>query len=121
MQQEITLAAAGSTGNNTHTGARVEGYETVALAFNVTAVGATPTVTFKFQGSHDGTNWYDVAYVTDATDTLSVATRVVTGTGQSTNFVCNPVARRYRYFRLVTTSNTNVTYNAVAYKYKADD
>lgn len=121
MQQELELAPAGSTGNNTHAAARVGGHEAVALVFNITAVGSTPTVTFKFQGSHDGTNWYDVAYVTDASDTLSVATRVVTAVGQYTNFVANPVARRYRYFRLVTTANTNVTYNGKAYKYKSDD
>lgn len=121
MQQEIELTPAGSTGNNTHTGVRVGGHEALALVFNVTAAGATPTVTFKFQGSHDGSNWYDVAYITDASDTLSTATRVVTGVGQSVNFVANPVARRYNYFRCVTTANTNITYNAKAYKYKADD
>jgi hypothetical protein len=112
----IIAAAAGSTGNNTHSAVKVDSdYNTVAFLFYVTAIGASPTVTWKFQGSIDGTNWHDVAYVTDASDTLSVATEVDTTVSLSTHFLANPVARKYRYFRLVTSSNTNVTYRADIY------
>lgn len=121
MQQELTLAPAGSTDNNTHAGVRVGGYETIALAFEITAVGATPTVTFKFQGSHDNVNWYDLAYITDATDTLATATLTKTSIGQYIVYPSNTVVRRYQHYRLVTTANTNVTYKSRAYKYKSDD
>lgn len=113
----FTLAATGTTGNNTHTGVDSgPAPGPIACQFVVEAVGATPTVTFKFQGSLDGTNWYDLAYFTDASDTLSVATRTVTATGASVNFLDTVNSgRMYNKFRCVTTSNTNVTYRAELY------
>lgn len=116
MIESVTLAAPLSTGNATHPSTRLDANETVAFEFEITAVGGTPTVTFKYQGSLDGTNWYDIAYVTDATDTVAVATRVVTAIGTSVQFLSNPVARRYKFYRCVTTANTNVTYTARAYR-----
>lgn len=110
------LAAAGSTGNTTHNSVALDAMETIGFQFVVEAVGGTPTVTFKFQGSPDNVNWYDVAYVTDASDTLSVAARTVTATGGSIQFLSNPVARRYKYYRCVTSANTNVTYRAESYQ-----
>jgi hypothetical protein len=111
--QTHVLAAAGSTGNNTHAGVFIGGtYDALAVAMEVTAVGATPTVTWKAQGSLDGTNWFDLGYITDASDTVSVATRVMTAVGEQVSFLSNPVARKYNYIRLVTSANTNVTYKA---------
>lgn len=111
-----SLAATGSTGNNTH-GAVHTGADWSSLAFQfvVEAVGSTPTVTWKVQGSLDNTRWYDMAYVTDASDTLSVATKTATGVGGQVIFTCNPSARRYQYVRLVTSANTNVTYRGELY------
>ncbi len=120
MIEAIPLNAASldatSTGNNTHSAVRVGPNETVAFEMEVTAIGATPTVTWKIQGSMDGTNWFDVAYVTDANDTVSVATRTMTTVSTQIAFLSNPVARRYNYYRLVTTANTNVTYKARAHR-----
>jgi hypothetical protein len=116
MIEQGTLAAAGTTGNNTHSSFRTDANETVAFEFEVTAIGATPTVTFKYQGSLDGTNWYDTAYVTDASDTVAVAGRTVTAVGTSVQFLSNPVARRYKFYRCVTSANTNVTYTARLYR-----
>lgn len=113
----VSLAPTGSTGNVT--GAAVamadDQYPVIAFQFVVEAVGATPTVTFKFQGTLDGTNWYDLGYITDASDTISQATQVRTTVGASVEYVSNPVARRFNSFRVVTTLNTNVTYRAEAY------
>ena len=119
MYEKILLAPLASTGNITGTATDVNGGETVAFTFDVSAIGATPTVTYKYQGSADGVTFYNLAYVTDATDTLSVATRTATTVSQQIAFVSNPVARRYRYFRVVTTANTNVTYSASAYRISA--
>lgn len=104
-----------STGNSVELETIVQN-GVVACQFVVEAVGATPTVTFKYQGSLDNVNWYDMIYFTDANDTLSVATRTVTGTGASVNFldVANS-SRYYKYYRCVTSSDTNVTYRAELY------
>lgn len=111
--QSQKLAPLGSTGNNTHAGVPVDpGYEAVAFVFNVTAIGATPTVTYKYQGSIDGTTWYDVLYITDATDTASAATRVITTVTSHVQFLSQAGPRKYLQFRCVTSANTNVTYNA---------
>lgn len=116
MYESGLLAPAGSTGNVTgaayHVGSNTQA---TALQFVVEAVGATPTVTFKFQGSPDGSNWYDLGYITDSQDTISTATRTATGVGASIAFVSNPVARRYAWYRVVTTLNTNVTFRAEIY------
>ena len=116
------LAAAGTTGNNT--GAWVglltaDDVEAVGFQFVVEAAGATPTVTWKIQGSLDGTNAYDIAYVTDATDTSAVATRTATATGAQVNFLNKGPgeSRAYKYYRVVTTSNTNITYRCEMWAY----
>jgi hypothetical protein len=107
----------GSTGNSTGSSVSIgANYQAIAMVFTVSAIGATPTVTWKFQGSIDGTNWFDVAYITDAVDTLSVATEVDTTVSQSVHFLANPSARKYKFFRCVTSANTNVTYNSAIYR-----
>lgn len=111
------LAASGTTGN--HTGASVKARDpgnVVACQFVVEAVGGTPTVTFKFQGSLDGANWYDLLYVTDSSDTAASTTITVTGVGASVCFLDSANgSRNYNYYRCVTSSNTNVTYRAELY------
>lgn len=116
------LAPAGSTGNNTHAakGASPGDSSKHAFQFVIEAVGGTPTVTFKVQGSFDGTNWFDVAYVTDASDTLAVTALTKTGVGAYLVFVANPAARFYSQFRLVTSANTNVTYRCELYELVGD-
>jgi hypothetical protein len=109
---KINLAPTGSTGNNTHDAVATGDYDAVVFQFVVESVGATPTVTYKFQGSVDGTNWYDIGYITDATDGISQATRTRTAVGADVAFLSNPRARKYQHFRVVTSANTNVTYRA---------
>lgn len=116
MFDKHLLAPAGSTGNATHNAVKLGPYEALVFHFVVEATGATPTVTYKFQGSVDGSNWFDIAYVTDANDTVAVSTRVRTTVGSDVAFLSNPVARRYQYVRLVTSSNTNVTYRGEVYQ-----
>ena len=69
-----------------------------AFLFNVTQAGSAGAA--KIQGSPDGANWFDVGYITDASDTISQATESLASTGVKIHFLSNPVARRYRYFRL---------------------
>lgn len=123
MYEQVLLAPAGSTGNNTHASVHIEGYDALAFEFVVEAAGATPTVTWKIQASPDdvsvsdaNAHWYDLGYVTDASDTISQATRTATAVGAQIEFLSNPVARKYRRFRAVSTANTNVTYRVEAYR-----
>jgi hypothetical protein len=88
----------------------------IAFQFVVEVAGGSPTVTYKFQGSFDNTNWYDIGYVTDAVDTVSQATRVRTAVGADILFISNPVARNYSYFRVVVTGNSNITWRAEGYR-----
>lgn len=104
---------ANTTGNVISPAVEVDSEESaVAFQFEVTVIGATPTVTYKWQGSLDGTNWDDVAYITAASDTVAATTRARTTVSVDTLFLANPLARIYRYYRLVTTLNTNVTFKA---------
>jgi hypothetical protein len=106
----------GATGNNTHSSVHIGAdYSTVALQFVVEAIGSTPTITYTWQGSPDNVNWYPIAYITDASDTLSVAATVATTVSAALQFICNGSIRRYKYIRLVTSSNTNVTYRGEIY------
>ncbi|MDE2101465.1 MAG: hypothetical protein KGL39_29740 [Patescibacteria group bacterium] len=112
----IALAATGTTGNVTGNSVQVsDAFDAIAFQFVVEVAGATPTVTYQFQGSVDGVNWYNVGYVTDATDGISQSTRTRTSPGADVMFLSNPIARRYRYFRVVTTANTNITFRAEMY------
>lgn len=126
----VPLANPASTGNNTHTPITVgDSWDSICFDFFVEAVGATPTVTWKIQGSNTGasgtaTDWTDLFYLpggggatgaTAASDTPSVAGMVVTGVGHAFIFPQNPHIRRFKYYRLVTSANTNVTYSAQAF------
>lgn len=110
---KYTLAAAGQTGTATHTGVEATNRSTTGVMFNflVEAVGGTPTVTYKIQGSLDGTNYADVMCLPSDSDT-AVTTKVVTAVGAYITAVSQAHSRSFRYFRLVTSSNTNVTYSA---------
>lgn len=124
MFEKLLLAPVGSTGSNTHASVYLgSAHEAVVFQFVVEATGATPTVTWKVQGSVDdpsiadaSANWFDVGYITDASDTISQSTQTQTAVGAKVAFLSNPVARRYRRFRLVTSANTNVTYRGEMYR-----
>lgn len=117
MIETIPMTGASpQTGNQTHGAVRTDANETVAFEFEVTAVGATPTVTWLIEGSMNGSNWYAVNYVTDATDTAAVTGLTSTAVGKKIIFLSNPVARRYKYYRVTTSANTNVTYRADAHR-----
>lgn len=115
----IQAAAVGSTGNNNHTGVQAgPENDSVAVDFNVEAIGATPTVTFELQGSLDTTNgvdgnWFSVALISPISDTLAVSA-VVTTVTHNLYFVkqVGGHERFLAWYRVKTTANTNVTYSA---------
>src|SRR5438034_114679 len=120
-----TATPAGQTGNNTHASSELPaGAVQVVAVFVVEAVGATPTVTYKWQVSFDppdlpdaSSQWADHAYVLmggaqDANETFANTTRTLTAVGRDTLLTYLGVKTRAvpRKMRLVTTANTNVTY-----------
>lgn len=119
MNGPVALAATGSTGNNSHTGVgATPTADKAAVAFVVEAVGATPTVTYKIQGSFDGTNWFDLILLPSDSETAAV-TKVVTATGTYVSYLTQAQVRFARFLRLVTSANTNVTYKADLYQHTA--
>lgn len=90
----------------------------VAVQLVVEAVGATPTITWKVQGSYDATRWYDLAYIPHNTDTVA-STAITTASPAAGDgvliFMSNPVARQYKHYAIVVSANTNVTYRAELY------
>lgn len=111
-----SLAPTGTTGNNTHPGVQATGAVRVAVQFVVEVAGSTPTVTWKVQGSLDGSNWYDCEYMSDSSDTGAATTRTATAVGAQTEWLdLAGGSRFYSQYRMVTSSNTNVTYRGELY------
>lgn len=113
---QVALGAA-QTGNvdSTNTVARSGStpYNPAALVITTT-VGATPTVTVNFQGSVDGTNFFNVPYSLAASARTFVTTAItITTATTNTYFLQELVA--WRYLKLVYSANTNVTLSATAY------
>lgn len=116
------LAPAGSTGNNTHVSHRISpAARSVCAEVAIEAVGATPALSAKLQGSVDddatsdaNAQWFDLATIPSDSDTAAVVqVRATTVVGQSlTLFLSQAQSRIVRRVRLVTSANTNTTYRA---------
>lgn len=124
--QKLQLAAPATTGNNTHAGVAPSGpvhigadLSRVALELEITVAGATPTLTYKLQGANDdpsvadgAADWFDLILDPSDSDT-GAASFVKTAVGVYVAYLrSHRFARRYR---LVTSANTNVTYEAELY------
>lgn len=110
------LANKGSTGNVTSAAMGINpDAEEIAVQFVVEAVGATPTVTWKVQGSLDGSNWVDVSYITPSSGTPAATEKTLTAVGVDIIFLDQPATRQYKSLRLVVTANTNVTFRCELY------
>jgi len=118
------LAPAGSTGN-LNPGVTVDAGPAsgaVCFQFVVEAAGATPTITYKFQGSMDGANWYDVQYITDTNNTGVATAKTATAVGGSISYLdAQSGARNYTKYRLIATLNTNITFRAELYVFSETD
>jgi len=122
------LAPAGSTGTATHASVTTDAdLDSLSLEFEITAVGATPTISWLFQGSNDpvdvtdaNSDWHSLEVLPDdaATELATVQTKTAVGVyGASVDLKRRPVTK----VRLVTSANTNVTYEAEAFGYVDDE
>ena len=122
--QNILSAPGGTTGTATHASVPIPAQQDnkgIDFAFVVEAVGATPTITYKYQLSADdptladgSSTFVDMNYVTDASDTAATAARAVTAVGVTHQWIAYVAAaenRKWKKVRLVTSANTNVTYH----------
>lgn len=113
-------ALPGQTGNNTHQSVGIsQDADSIAVDFRATAIGATPTVTFVVQGSFDDVTVPDASstFVTAfvypvGSDTGTAAPAAVTTVSSNPVWLSGPVKRFYKKIRVVTSANTNVTYEA---------
>ena len=119
---KYALIATGATTNQTGAGVEttniVEDAQ-IAHQLVVEAVGATPAITWKIQGSLDNANWYDCVYYTDANDTSAVAARTgPTAAGAQVQWLdSGNSSRMYRYWRAVISGITNTTYRVEMYAF----
>jgi hypothetical protein len=112
------MAAAGTTGNNTHASVALNpAAKQRAAVLIIEAVGATPTITAKLQGSLDplsvadgAANWFDL-WATPAGANAEAANQVQTVVGAWPVYI-DAIRKFARRVRLVTSANTNVTYRA---------
>lgn len=113
-------APVGSTGNNTHQSVGLsQNGESVAVDFRATAIGATPTVTWIVQGSFDdvttadaSSKWVTAFVYPNGSDTGTAAPAAVTTVSSNPVWLSGPVFRFFKKIRIVTSANTNVTYEA---------
>ena len=120
---KYSLAATGTTGNNTHASLSAADHENAQLGFQFVVEAAGTTVTWKIQGSLDvpglsdaAGNWYDIPYVTDASDTVATTALTSTAVGAKVIYLDQGSGNRcFRSFRLVTSSNTGITYRGEFY------
>lgn len=120
VKPAVKLASPGTTGNNTSAASLLpEDADSWAVQFVIEAVGGSPTVDFKVQGSlDDGSNWHDIPYLTEASDTVATAARTKTATGAYLIFPSLLQTRAWKHVRLVTANNTAVTYRAELYPFR---
>ena len=108
---QYPLHAVGSVGNASSV-ARDAGSdaEYVCLEVVIEAIGATPTVTIALEGSMDGTNFVACRHVPHDSET-SAASQTYTTTGRRYLFLKSDLGAFFRFFRAVSSANTNVTFS----------
>lgn len=106
-------------GNATHASIEIPNdADALALEFRVTAIGATPTVTWIAQGSDDDatvtdalSDWYALFGLPSAGAAETSVGGTVTTVSVS-EFFLELVRRPVKKIRIVTSLNTNVTYDS---------
>lgn len=108
----MATALAGNTSSDVVDRGAYRGPAAIVIA---STAGSTPTVTVNIKASVDGTNWYNAGYSLVATpETVAVAAIVITST-VTTTYLLRP-DHAWRYLRVDTTVNTNVTLDITYYQ-----
>lgn len=111
------LHATGSTGNSRAFISNLSDARRIEIELDVTAVGATPTITFTVQGlvpegdTSVAADWIPLSLVqSDASVATSNAAIVMTTVSKQRRFVDGLDKRYFSAIAVESTANTNVTY-----------
>lgn len=117
LQNNVELAPKLSTGVARFSAAGLSSARRVFVRVEVTAIGATPTMTYTIQGSNDGgVTWTDIQYVSpDSSVAASKAAVVVTTVSVAQYFIDGLDKRFFDQYAINVSANTNVTFNAQAF------
>jgi len=114
------LHPAGSTGNSRASIKGVHGAQRAAVLFDITAVGGTPTISWRMEGLPPGgdatvtAEWQPVGMLT-ASGVTAVSEALVVATTVSRAWRYLDFAADLRFYDalcIITSANTNVTYNS---------
>lgn len=113
---------AGTTGTGRSYIAQTGDFTRAYVEFEVTAVGATPTVTFQVEGLMPGSdptvaaNWIKLSLLqADASVATSNAAIVTTTVGKTQRYVDGLTQRSFDAIAVSVTANTNVTFKSTLY------
>jgi len=113
IQRTTQVFASGFTGASSPLKGRGGTAQKIAVLI---AVGSTPTITFKLEGSPDGQNWNTVSFVKDGSAPASISAFVPGNSDTETVagvYFFQIWAPWFPYLRLNATANTNVTINGL--------
>lgn len=122
------LAAAGSSGNTTHTGVEADPslFAQIGCQFVVeTASGGTQDISWQVQGSFDDVTYFAIPYILTTTATEATAARAL-GAGvaadtKQVQWLSSAPSRFFRYYRVVTTLYVaTLTYRCELYLMSGD-
>lgn len=116
LNNSVQLAPKLQTGTGRFSAAGLSAVRKLMVLVSVTAIGATPTMTYTIQGSNDGTNWADLELVVaDSATAASKAAVTVTTVSVAQYFVDGLDKRFFDQYAMNVTANTNVTFNGFLY------
>lgn len=117
LANRVELAPKLSTGVARFSAGGLSSARRAYVRLEVTAIGATPTMTYTIQGSNDdGLTWSDIQYVTkDSSVAASKAAVVVTTVSVAEFFIDGLDKRFFDKYAVNVSANTNVTFKADIY------
>lgn len=116
MLDSVLVRNATGTGRVSEAGC--ETIQRALIEFNVTAVGGGPAISWKVQGSLDGSIWEDLSYVVADAGTAAASAAITTPITVTKKWVwINGLDSRFwKYIGVNVASNTNVTYTVTLWR-----
>jgi hypothetical protein len=117
LANRVELAPKLSTAVQRYSAGGLSSARRAYVRLEVTAIGATPSMTYTIQGSNDdGATWADLEYVTpDSAVAVSKAAVVVTTVSVAQYFIDGLDKRFFDKYAINVSANLNVTFKADIY------
>lgn len=84
----------------------------IALQVTVSTTSGSPTITYKLQGSLDGTNYCDIALLPNDSSTTAASFTKAVAPNTYVYFVDQQHSRKFESYQFVSSSVTTTTYSA---------